>query len=157
VLLSKEKVKQIDKNEALQLKGLGKIIRKTAIYTVYEINLNDTRFLLFIFPSVALLVRDDDDVVLKRLFLFEEEMKLKPLLYVTTGKPKVEFERDRVILYVGKRGFKPTKIEKMKLNWDFLFTRSYVFHATLKRGDQSLLIEIHLDEYLQAVYDIISR
>lgn len=155
MLLSKEKVRKIDRNEALQLKGLGKIIRKTALYTVYEINLNDTRFLLFIFTSIALLVRDDDDVVLKRLFLFEEEIKLKPLLYVTTGKPKVEFEKDRVILYVGKRDFKPTKIEKKIVNWDFLFTRNYRFNITLKRGELGLVIEIQLDEYLQALYDII--
>ena len=131
-----------------------KLLKKSKIYTIYEIIANDTRQVLVELPTKKILVEDDDDVVLKRLFLFEQEFQLKPLLY-TTGEPKVKIEKEKVILFVGRSHFRPTRIEKRKVKWDFLFTHTFTFNAIMKWRRDSLAIEISLSEYLQAIESVV--
>ena len=130
-----------------------RLLDKRELYSIYEVLVNDTRYVEIVLPSKKrLLVRDDDDIVSKRLLLFEEELRLKPLLY-TSGKPRLAVERGKAVL--GGKRFKPVRIERRRVKWDFLFTHQFIFDAVLKWGREAFAIEIPLYQIEKAVEEVV--
>ena len=133
-----------------------RVLEKRELYSIYEVLVNDTRYVEVVFSNKKKLsVRDDDDVVSKRLYLFEEELRLKPLLY-TAGKPRLIVQRGKVVLFVGERHFQPRRIEKKKVKWDFLFNYTFTFDAVMEWGKKGFAIEIPLYQ-LEKALEVVVR
>lgn len=121
----------------------SKVVRQTPLFTIYEILLNDTRFLSLKSRYGNLKIRDDDDIALKRLYVFEEELKMRAVLL--NKKPRLTFEEDRAI--VGEKTRE--KGRPAKVRWSFLF-RVYALHVIMKKR----AIEIPGEDYVKLMIDI---
>lgn len=163
--LKKRERKQLesDKDVFNQFQPYIRLLRKTAIYELYEIPLIDMRLVLFKTKFFnPLLIRDDDNDVLRRLYVFEEEMKLKPFLFNDIPRnvfPMMEYSDDKVVVWIGERNVKPDIVKIISPAWDFLFKYTISFpNVVLKmKKHVSLILEIPTKDYINALYTILIK
>jgi len=149
----------LNKEEEKTLLRYGKKVKETPIYTIYEVMLNDTRFMLFRFRNgKSFLTSDNDDVVMKKVFLFEEELKLKLLLYKDNVKdPKIDYRAEKVVIYEEKSEASVEKTKVINPEWNFLFKYSFRFHNVMLRWkkDGNFEIELLADEIISALIKVL--
>lgn len=149
----------LNKEEEKTLLHYGRKVKETPFYTIYEVVLNDTRFVLFRFRyGESFLTSDNDDVVMKKVFLFEEELKLKLLLYKDNVKdPKLGYKADKVIIYEEESEAKVEKTKVITPEWSFLFKYNFKFRNVVLRWrkDGKIEIELSASEVISALLKVL--
>jgi len=157
----RKNINSIDQKIFSQYEPYEKLLRKTPIYEIYEILLMDTRFILIKSKFFGTLtIRDDDDNLLRSLYVFEEEMKLKPFLFENIPKnesPIMEYKEDKVIIRLGKDSMRPDIVKVINPIWNFLFKYEIKFYNIILKIKKwiGLVLEIPMKEYVNAIYTIL--
>lgn len=144
-----------------QYETYEKLLRKTPIYEIYGITLMDTQFVLVKSKFFnTLMIRDNDNNVIRSLYVFEEEMKLKPFLFDNIPSneiPSMEYKEDKVVIRIGKENMQPDIVKIINPIWDFLFKYEIKFYNVILKMKKwvGLILEIPIKEYANAIFTIL--
>ena len=150
-----------------ELKKKGKLLRKTPVYEIYQLKIGNDTYSLFIseYLEDGLLLKDRDGVLAEHLHLFDETIRLKVKNYIhrdTDKEPKMEFAKDKIIVYVGDKD-KVSGKRIISPLWPLLFGYSFEFCCVvLKWNDkddpeEARVLEIPISEYVRALWYFVEK